>query len=65
MLSLYRYFDKFVDCMIEEMEAQKLYCSYADIKKRIADHLQAMTNYDWNYEQNCQRKSFLAHQIRI
>ena len=55
-----QHFDELVFCVAQGMESKQLYCHLNDIKVMITGYTKEITNYDWDYTENCERSQWVA-----
>ena len=54
------YFDALVFCVVQRLESKQVYCNHQDIREVVTDYTHELSNYDWHYEDRCQRHRWLA-----
>ena len=55
-----RYFEELVLCVTQTLQSNELFCRPNDIKEMIAGYAKELTNYDWDYVDNCERSQWVA-----
>ena len=55
-----QHFEALESCVIQQMQMRQFYCNHLDIRKVVTDLTHELTDYDWHYDYNCQRRKWLA-----